>query len=222
MNKKNNFLTTRFAMNDKKIIDISWPISQNMTAYKDRKVVVVTHTKTWEADQAREALVTFGTHSGTHVDAPLHFMKYGSTIDQLDLAKLVGACTIFDMTHIDDSIDAHDLTDLPIPEDQIILFKTKNSALDPNALFNPQFIYLSTLAAQLLADKNVRAVGIDYLGIERGQPGHETHLRLLEKNIPIIEGLRLAHVQAGEYFFCCLPLALVGLEAAPARAVLIC
>jgi arylformamidase len=207
-------------MNYKKIIDISWPISQNMTAYKDRKVVAVTHTKTWEADKAREALITLGTHTGTHVDAPPHFMQNGPTIDQLDLAKLVGSCTVFDMTHVDDFIDAHDLKDLLILEDQIILFKTKNSALDHNTLFNPQFIYLNASGAQFLADKKVRAVGIDYLGIERGQPGHETHLRLLEKDIPIIEGLRLGHVQAGEYFFCCLPLTLAGLEAAPARAIL--
>lgn len=207
-------------MNYKKIIDISWPISQNMTAYKDKKVVVVTHTKTWEADKAREALITLGTHTGTHVDAPPHFMQNGPTIDRLDLATLIGRCTVFDMTHIDDCIKADDLKDLAILEDQIILFKTKNSALDPNAPFNPQFIYLNRSGAQLLAAQNVRAVGIDYLGIERGQQGHETHLCLLEKNIPIIEGLRLDHVPAGGYFFCCLPLALDGLEAAPARAIL--
>lgn len=207
-------------MNYKKIIDISWPISENMTAYKDRKVVAITHTKTWEADKAREALITLGTHTGTHVDAPPHFMEQGPTIDQLDLAKLVGPCIVLDMMHVDDCINAHDLKDLAIQADHIILFKTKNSALDPNTLFNPQFIYLRASAAQLLAEKNVRAVGIDYLGIERGQPGHETHLRLLEKNISIVEGLRLGHVQAGKYFFCCLPLALAGLEAAPARALL--
>lgn len=207
-------------MNYKKIIDISWPISENMTAYKDRKVVAVTHTKTWEVDKAREALITLGTHTGTHVDTPPHFMEQGPTIDQLDLAKLIGPCTVFDMTHIQDSIGCDDLEKLPIRADQIILFKTKNSALDPNALFNPQFIYLNVSGARFLADKKVRAVGIDYLGIERGQSGHETHLCLLEKDIPIIEGLRLSHVQAGEYFFCCLPLALAELEAAPARAIL--
>lgn len=203
------------------IIDISWPISQNMTAYKDRTVVTITHTKTWEQDSAREALVTLGTHTGTHVDAPPHFMEFGPTIDQINLSKLVGSCTVFDMTHVQDCIGAQDLKQCDLQENQIILFKTKNSMLDSDARFNPAFVYLSESGAVLLAKKNVKAVGIDYLGIERGQPGHETHLRLLEKNIPIVEGLRLEHVNPGNYFFCCLPLALQGLEAAPARAVLL-
>lgn len=207
-------------MNYKKIIDISWPVCEGMTAYKDRKVVAITHTKTWEQDQAREALITLGTHTGTHVDAPPHFMEHGVTIDQLDLSKLVGPCTVIDMSHVDDHIGMDDLKNIEIQPDQIILFKTKNSVLESNASFNATFIYVHQSAAAFLAEKNVRAVGIDYLGIERGQPCHETHLRLLEKNIPIIEGLRLAQVQPGEYFFCCLPLALQGLEGAPARAIL--
>lgn len=207
-------------MNFKKIIDISWPISESMTAYKDRSVVKFVHTKTWEQDHAREALITLGTHTGTHVDAQPHFMEHGATVDQLDLSKLIGPCTVIDMLHIDDHIDADDLKNLEIEPDQIVLFKTKNSALKSDDLFHASFIYLNQSAAKFLAEKKVKAVGIDYLGIERNQPGHETHLHLLEKNIPIIEGLRLEHVQAGTYFLCCLPLPLQGLEAAPARAIL--
>ena len=207
-------------MNYKHIIDISWPISESMTAYKDKKVVSITPTKTWERDCAREATLFMGTHTGTHVDAPTHFMEHGATIDQLPFKNLIGRCTVIDMQHVHDRITAEDLQHVQLDADHIILFKTKNSALDSNALFNAAFVYVEQSAAGLLAAKKVRAVGVDYLGIERAQPGHETHLRLLECDIPIIEGLRLAHVEPGEYFFCCLPLALEGLEAAPARAVL--
>ncbi len=208
-------------MNYKKIIDISWPIIETMTAYKDRSVVKIQPTKTWEKDHAREALVTLGTHTGTHVDAPSHFMQGGQSIDQLNLLTLIGPCMVFDMTHIDDSIGFDDVKSLDVDSGKIVLFKTRNSEREYDALFDPNFIYLHKSAAKFLAQKNVRAVGIDYLGIERGQAEHETHLMLLEKNIPIIEGLRLGHVEPREYFLCCLPLKLQGLEAAPARAILL-
>lgn len=208
-------------MNYKKIIDISWPITEAMTAYKNRSVVKIQSTKTWEQDHAREALVTVGTHTGTHVDAPPHFMQNGQTIDQLNLSTLVGPCVVFDMMHIEDSIGFDDVKSLDVDAEKIILFKTRNSDREHDALFDPNFIYLHKSAAEFLAQKNICAVGIDYLGIERGQAEHETHLLLLEKNIPIIEGLRLGHVEAREYFFCCLPLRLQGLEAAPARAILL-
>ncbi len=108
-----------------------------------------------------------------------------------------------------------------IKEDEIILFRTKNSDLAPTAAFDYEFVYLREDAARYLVNKRVRAVGIDYLGIERNQPAHETHTALLSADIPIIEGLRLAEVAEGHYQLVCLPLAIVGLEASPARAILI-
>jgi arylformamidase len=103
----------------------------------------------------------------------------------------------------------------------IILLKTANSSLGATALFNPSFVYLEASGAHYLQEKKIKAVGIDYLGIERAQPAHETHLQLMEHGITIIEGLRLQHVKQGRYLVCCLPLNAVGIEAAPARAVLI-
>lgn len=207
-------------MNYTKIFDISWPIEELMTAYKDKKVVSVTATKSWEQHHARESLVQLGTHTGTHVDMPSHFVEHGQTLDQLDIKKLVGPCVVIDCMHVDDCIMIDDIPSDYALEDRIILFKTKNSLLSSTDAFVSNFVYLSAQTAAFLAQKNVRAVGIDYLGIERNQPEHETHLKLLEKAIPIIEGLRLIEIDPGEYFFCCLPLALKGLEAAPARAIL--
>jgi arylformamidase len=204
-----------------KIFDISWPISPEMTAYKDKKVVEITHTKTFDKDYVRESLLTIGAHSGTHIDAPSHFLKDGISIDQQPVYATCGPCKVFDVTHVDDAIMPTDLVSFDMQEGDIILFKTKNSDLESMQPFTPNFVYLHHTAAAFLAHCKVQAVGIDYLGIERNQPEHETHIILMKNNCAIIEGLRLAGVAAGDYFLWCVPLALTGTEAAPARAILI-
>ncbi len=203
------------------IHDISWPISADTTVYKDKKTINFQTLKMFEADGVRESIITFGAHTGTHIDAPSHFQKDGKTIDQLDLSQVIGKCKVFDMSGVSDAITQDYLENLDIQARDIVLFKTSNSAAHPTQAFNPHFIFLEISGAQYLAQRKVKAVGIDYLGIERGQAGHLTHKALFDHNITIIEGLRLQAVSQGSYFLCCLPLALVGLEAAPARAVLI-
>jgi arylformamidase len=204
-----------------KIIDISWPISSDMTAYKDKKVVAIEHTKIFERDHARESVLRLGAHTGTHIDAPAHFLADGALLDQQPLANTVGPCTVIDMTHINDCVDAAALQACALNASDIVLFKTRNSALAATAPFDPNFVYVAADAAQYLVTCGVKAVGIDYLGIERNQPDHATHTVLLGNGIAVIEGLRLAHVQPGSYFLWCLPLAVQGVEAAPARAILI-
>jgi arylformamidase len=204
-----------------KIIDISWPLSAQTTAYKDKKVIQFHATKTFAADKARETLLTLGSHSGTHVDAPSHFLEQGSTLDAYRLEQLVGPCLVVDVTHVQEKITKDYIQHIGIKAGYRVLFKTRNSLLDATAPFDPQFVYLDASAAEFLVTLGIVAVGIDYLGIERNQPERHTHLAFLRNNIPIIEGLRLAHVQTGEYFLSCLPLACVGLDGAPARAVLI-
>lgn len=203
------------------IIDISWPISHAMTAYKDRKIVSIDYTKNFELDNARESALHFGAHTGTHVDAPSHFLKEGKYYDQLSLDMFIGHCTVLDLTHIEERIMLEDLAQEQIKKGTIVLLKTRNSFLTPEASFNHAFVYLTLSGAQYLVEKKIKSVGIDYLGIERNQPGHETHTELMRNNIGIIEGLRLQGVEAGIYTLWCLPLNLIGTEAAPARAVLV-
>lgn len=203
------------------IHDISWPISKDTTAYKDCKTVVFESIKSFEKDGVRESLITLGAHTGTHIDAPSHFQKEGKSIDQLDLSQVIGRCTVFDMTSVKDGITQDHLENLDIQPHDIILFKTLNSVLLADQKFNPQFVFLEYSGAQYLVQRHIKAVGIDYLGIERGQQGHLTHNLLFDHDITIIEGLRLGAIKEGSYFLCCLPLPLDGLEAAPARAVLI-
>jgi len=203
------------------IIDISWPLSPEMTAYKDKKTFTIIPTKQFEKDGVRESLITMSSHAGTHIDAPSHFLKDGITSEQLSLQTFCGNCIVIDLMQVKECITKNDLENISLPTSAIILFKTSNSSLNPTTPFNPQFIYLAQDTAHYLAEQKIKAVGIDYLGIERNQPAHETHRLLLENNIGIIEGLRLASVQPGDYQLICLPLAAQGLDGIPARAVLI-
>src|SRR6202023_245204 len=127
-------------------------------------------------------------------------------------------CKVLDLTLVAERItrDAFTNFDHMIKENDIVLLKTTNSDISPTNKFSPHFIYLEVSGAQYLIEKKIKAVGIDYLGIEHSQHGHPTHENLMHADISIIEGLRLGHVKAGEYFFVCLPLYTIGLEAAPA------
>jgi arylformamidase len=204
-----------------KIYDISWPNSSATTGYKDRKVVNLEPTRSFDKDGYRETKITIDSHTGTHIDAPSHFLRDGKTIDQIDLSSVIGKCKVIDMSVVSDGITRDHLENLQINPGDIVLFKTVNSATQPTDKFTPHFIYLEISGAQLLVERKVRAVGIDYLGIERSQPDHLTHNALLKHDITIIEGLRLQDIKPGTYFLCCLPLYMIGLDAAPARAVLI-
>lgn len=204
------------------IIDISWPITPTMTSYKNNKPVLFTHEKNFAAHQVCDSNITLNSHTGTHIDAPAHFLANGATVETIPLQTLVGVCRIIDLTNLEHKITDKDLEIFDLKENEIILLKTKNSFLDVTQPFDTNFIYLDKTGAQFLAQKKIKTVGIDYLGIEREQPDHETHCILFEKQITIIEGLRLKEVYEGKnYFLCCLPLAINGLEAAPSRAILI-
>lgn len=204
-----------------KILDISWPISEQMTAYKDKHTVKFDMVRTMSADNMRDSHIAMSSHTGTHVDAPSHFIEDGKTMDKIRLERLVGPCKVLSVTLADGTITADHLEPYPIAQGDIVLFKTSNSALGETEKFNAQFVYLDESAARYLGQKKVKAVGLDYLSMERSNPEHPTHLALFAHDVVIIEGLRLQHVPAGDYFFVCLPLNVVGLEAAPARAILI-
>lgn len=206
-----------------KIYDISWPISQATTGYKDKKIIMFEEIRNINRDGVRETAITLSSHTGTHIDAPSHFFKDGKTIDEISLDRLIGTAVVLDLTTVQEEITWDDLEPLndKINKDQIVLFKTINSDIDENAPFTPHFVYLHESGAEFLVQKKVKAVGIDYLGIERSQPDHMTHKTLMNHDILVIEGLRLEDVPAGNYEMYCLPLYVIGLEAAPARAILV-
>lgn len=204
-----------------RIIDISWTIRNTMTEYKDARTVDIGQTRTVEQDGVSSWMIQMANHTGTHIDGPAHFIADGKTLDQLPITHLVGPCQVLDLTHVKQTIMVDDLQPYTLQEGAIVLLKTSNSFLSETAEFNAEFITLSQQAATFLVEHKVKAVGIDYLGIEINQKGHPTHKTLLSEEIPIIEGLRLQHVEPGEYVLCCLPLKIEGVDSAPARAVLI-
>jgi arylformamidase len=204
------------------IIDISWPLSREMTTYKDRADIHINQIKSVAQDHVAESTLQLHTHTGTHVDAPAHFIDGGNSIDHLPLNFLCGPALVIDCTHIKEAITVQDLQmhEELIKKHSRILLKTVNSFCKPTDPFNYNFVYLEKTGAQFLVDCGVSTIGIDYLGIERNQPNHPTHKILLQNGI-IIEGLRLADVESGIYNLFCLPLLIHNSDGSPARAVLI-
>ncbi len=203
------------------IIDISWPISPSMTEYKNRKSTDISQLKNFKSDHMRESLLSFHSHTGTHIDAQSHFLENGAAIEQIDLNSVVGACRVLDLTQVTEVISAADLEKHTLSSGERILLKTRNSFLTSDAPFDSQFVFVSKEAAAYCVEKKIRTIGIDYLGIERNQQYHETHTIFFKAGITIVEGLRLAVVAEGSYQFVCLPLLIPGSDAAPARAILI-
>jgi arylformamidase len=172
---------------------------------------------------------TLGSHTGTHVDAPSHFVDGGDDVEQMDLADLVGTTEVLCVRAHSGQITAQSLRSAwPPGGARRVLLKTPNSDHDPGEPFDRNFISLDASAADFLIQRGVAAIGIDYLSVEQFVEGdeanayfHIVHHKLLGAGIAIIEGLDLSRIQPGTYFMCCLPLRLRGSEAAPARVILL-
>ncbi|RKD33522.1 cyclase family protein [Thermohalobacter berrensis] len=203
-----------------KIYDISMSISENMQVYKNKeeKKPVFSVTRDFKTGNSFETNIKMDMHTGTHIDAPLHMIRDGATIDKVRLDKFISKCKVLDFTNVEDCITKSNLEKKCIEENEFLLLKTRNSFKD---CFDYNFVYLEKEAAQYLKEKKVKGVGIDALGIERNQKGHPTHKILLSSGIIIIEGLRLKNIEEGKYIIIALPLKFVGVEASPVRAILI-
>lgn len=165
-----------------------------------------------------ETQVTYNLHTGTHIDAPLHMIMDGATMEGYDISRFIADCRVLDLTHVTGMIHQNDLEPFAIREGQFILLKTRNSW---DSEFNHEFVSLAEDGAVFLSGIGIDGVGIDALGIERSQPNHMTHISLLGKGIIILEGLQLAEVPEGDYQLIALPIKLADVEAAPVRAILI-
>ncbi len=203
------------------VIDISPSLRSDMPVYpgnpdysirKVRDVAAGAHSTLSE--------VTMGTHTGTHVDAPAHFIAGASLLEQMPLSALVGEARVIALDVLE-RIEPGDLEPHRIGRGERVLIKTSNSALWRTPVFVPDYVYLSTEAAEYLADKRPACVGVDYLSVGGFQSnGTAVHAVLLEAGVLLVEGLDLTRAEPGVYDFVCLPLKLAGAEAAPARAIL--
>lgn len=203
-----------------RIHDVTRLISEDMTVYKDRESKKIKRTVVADYEKADyyESRMDMDMHCGTHIDAPLHMIKGGDTIEKYDLTKFIGDCKVFDLTDVDEAIRKKDIENLDIQKDDIVIFKTKNS-FDQG--YNPKFVYIEEDAAMYLSEKGIKTVGIDAMSIERDKKEHPSHKIILGANIGVIEDLYLKDVSEGQYFLSALPLNIRGSEASPIRAVLI-
>ena len=203
-----------------RVIDISMTIRGDMPVYHDAPAKRPVHTvaRTIPPDGVNESALSMNLHTGTHLDSPFHMIEGGLPTEFLPLERLITVCRVLDLTHVAEKITKDDLMGLDIREGDFLLLKTGNSA---HKGWRDEFVYLEKSGAEYLASLHISGVGTDALGIERAQPGHETHIALLEKEIIILEGLRLWHVEAGRYLLIALPVKIAGADGAPTRAVLI-
>jgi arylformamidase len=161
-----------------------------------------------------------GSHTGTHIDAPFHFVEGGRRLEQIPLSELVGPAMVVQIPGVT-SIQRTHLEPLSWANVQRVLFKTDNSAHWNDGAFYEKFVYLEPDAAEFLVQKGVRLVGIDYLSIDPYKSEkHPTHFVLLPRNVIIIEGLNLSQVAPGPYQMVALPLNLQSGDGAPARVIL--
>ncbi len=205
-----------------KIIDISIPLDNETVIYPGNVPLSISIHHSMPEHATHLSSITFGSHTGTHIDAPSHAVAHGKSLDQIPLVNFVGPCRVLDFSNESgEAVTLEFLKSKNIKEGERILLKTKNS-LTGFKEFYDDYVYLDGEGAEYLASINILVVGIDSLSIKkRGGSDVRPHTALLEKNIPIIEGLDLSEVSEMSYELYCLPLNFQGIEGSPARAILI-
>ncbi|MDQ5845505.1 MAG: cyclase family protein [Acidobacteriota bacterium] len=206
--------------------DVSVPLSSETPTYPGDPAIEI---KDWltlaTGDTANVSVLHFGAHSGTHVDAPVHFIEGGNTVASLPFDVLIGRAEVVEVPDNLKAIDAAFVAANCSPASERLLFKTRNSKFwnGSESAFREDYTYIDAGAARKLVELGIKLVGIDYLSVERFQStGFETHHILLSKGVVILEGLDLRAVGADSYELICLPLKITGGsgDGAPARTVL--
>ena len=165
--------------------------------------------------------MNMSAHTGTHMDAPRHFIAEGATMETLPIDAVMGPCRVIEIKD-PVAITAVELEQHDLKHGERILFKTHNSKHSwQSDDFDEDFIYIAQDGARHITERGVMTVGVDYLSVGGyKKDGGETHVELLGAEVWIIEGLNLSEIEPGEYGLACLPLKLVGSDGAPARAIL--
>lgn len=207
-----------------RIYDVTLTITHDMPVWPGDTPPTLVRTGSIEkGDNANTSEVTLSVHTGTHVDSPDHFMNNGKTVEQLSLEALIGRAYVLYLPGVKQITAAVvEAADIP-PRTRRLLFKTRNSEYWAKGVkeFQTDFVGLTEDAAQLLVDRNVRLVGVDYLSVAPYKKSRPTHRLLLEAGVVVVEGLDLSQVSQGRYTLTCLPLKLGGSDGAPARVILV-
>lgn len=201
--------------------DISVPIRDGMATFEGDPPVRLERVMAM-ADGAicNVSRLDFGVHSGTHVDAPVHFVDGAAGIDSVALDALVGPALVVDATSIDGHFDRATIDRLAIPNGtERLLFRSRNVSLWEKPAFDPSFVAVTGDGAAALVERGVRLVGADYLSIAPFGDPSPTHIALLAAGMVIVEGLDLRAIVPGWYDLICLPLLIPGSDGGPARAI---
>jgi arylformamidase len=205
------------------IYDVTVPIRAGMPIYEGDPTLNI---EPWSAmakgDSANVSFLHFGAHTGTHVDAPAHFIEGAGKIDSLPLDVLIGPARVIRVPDDRMEIDPEFLNECDLTNVTRVLFHTRNSSFW-NEGFRKDFTHVLPEAAELLVQRGIKLVGNDYLSVEKFHSGHHrTHLTLLRDGVVIVEGLNLTNVPAGDYELICLPMKIAdgAGDGAPARVVL--
>lgn len=205
-----------------KWIDISVTIRSGMVHWPDNpEVKVEMMLDMSRGDVCNVSTLSLGSHTGTHMDAPRHFIANGKGLDKMPIDATIGPARVIEIKDRE-SVKPEELKPHRIRPGERILLKTRNSRVSwKTDAFDEDFIFISKEAAAFLAERKVQTVGIDYLSVGGfKKDGVETHEALLGAGIWVIEGLNLSKVQPGKYDLICLPLKVLNSDGAPARAVL--
>ena len=203
-----------------RIHDVSVPLAPGMLAYPGDPIFELEPVH--RVGEARYSLsrMVLTTHTGTHIDAPAHFLPGGATIDQLPLEILLGKARVVELL-ARERVERADLEALDLADDLRVLLKTRMSGQMLKVGYQEDHLYLTVDAAHYLAQAGIKLVGFDYLSIDRsGSADFPAHHALLGAGVIVVEGLDLSEVEAGEYEMACLPLRVGGGDGAPARVVL--
>lgn len=205
------------------IIDISVPMHPMLPVWPTNRPVSIEHLQSIKNGAVANAThFSTNSHTGTNIDAPLHFVDDAKTTEEIPLDKLIGPCQVVDFQK-KTKITADDLSQSGIaPGTEKLLFKTDNSRLwdDLSHPFYEDYCALTADAAQWVVDHQIHLAGIDYLSIQLYHDSPDTHVILLSNEVVILEGIDLRQVQPGAYRLICLPLKIKGVEGTMARAVL--
>jgi arylformamidase len=207
----------------RKLFDISVPVKNGGVVYPGNpEIHIELQQDMSRGGSSNVSLLAIGSHTGTHVDAPLHMIPGGAGVDGIPLDALMGPALVIAFDDDVMAVTEAYLRSQPIAGHERVLLKTRNSRFIRERDFHRDYTYLAPDGAEYLVSLGVRLVGIDYLSIEQFHSGHHrTHKTLLSRGVVIVEGLDLSEPPAGEYELYCLPVLLDGVDGAPARAVLV-